>query len=100
MPSIKFSHDYPKLHGQTSARLIEVTAIDYENLHPDLIEYDTKTCKGDYYPLPKTQLIYLLFVGNKKIPFCTLRRLTPLKLTFCIQQIGKEFNIIMEGKNG
>lgn len=93
---IKFSHEYPKLWGQYSARLLEVNDTEYKNLHPDLIEYDTKY-NGGYYPLPKVRLIQLIFLGDKGIPFCTIRRWTPQKHRYYESAIGKIFEIEIKG---
>jgi len=79
--SIKFSHNYPKLWNQKEASLICINIIEktYFPLTKELIEYDTKDCKGNYYPLPKTNYLQLIFLGDKLIPFCTIRRRTPEK---------------------
>ena len=71
---IKFSKNYPKLWGQTSAKLIAVEDINIdENTNKDLLEYDTKADDGSYYELKKGKYIQLIFLGNKNIPFCTIR---------------------------
>ena len=95
MKTIKFSHNYPKLWNQTDAKLIGVTILPLDfQLDKDLIEYDTKTSNGEYYKLPKaTMLIQLIFIGNKLIPFCTLRRYTPEKERYYMQSIGEKFSI-------
>ena len=81
---IKFSHNYPKLWGQKSAFLLYVELVERERLHKDLLEYDTRT--GDlnepYYKLPKGTLIQLVFLGDKGIPFCTLRRYVGAKYNY------------------
>jgi hypothetical protein len=75
--TINFSHNYPKLWGQGKAKLIRIEVIDARTLTKELIEYDTKTSDGKYYQLPKDgKLLQLFFVGDKGIPFCTLRRHT------------------------
>ena len=95
MLGIKFSHEYVKMWGQKSARLlaVDIVLLKARELSPELIEYDTKYipatledscgCKlhtdfdGDvehcHYPLPKGELIKLTFIGDKGIPFCTIR---------------------------
>lgn len=74
MNKIKFSKIYPKLWGQTQAKLIAVEDITIdENTDKDLIEYDTKASDGSYYKLNKGKYIQLIFLGNKNIPFCTIR---------------------------
>ena len=42
MNRICFSHDYPKLHGQTTAQLLAVKPLTVDrNTDADLLEYDT-----------------------------------------------------------
>ena len=110
MPSIKFSHEYPKLHGQVRAELLDVrvTAAEDVQKNKELIEYDTMyedetgerdhfgtpITKVGYYPLPKKGfLLQLIFLGNKKIPFCTLRRKTDEKMDYYTELLGEEFDI-------
>ena len=72
--TIKFSSDYPKLHGQTSAELLAVKQIRIDKDTPkELIEYDTKKADGTYYELKTGDYIQLVFIGNFGIPFCTIR---------------------------
>lgn len=97
---IKFSSDYNKLWGQRQAKLMYVLKINGNNLHEDLIEYDTTMVDGKKYKLPKTDLLYLLFVGDKQIPFCTLRRYTYLKNEWYRSKIGQMFDIIIGGEDG
>jgi len=96
MPSIKFSHNYAKLDGQKSARLLDIVILDAKAVQANirLVEYDTKyipanlanSCacelhtdyEGDiehcHYHLPKSgELIQLVFIGDTGIPFCTIR---------------------------
>lgn len=50
MIAIKFSSNYPKLHLQTSAKLVAVEDIRIDKNTPkELIEYDTKNSNGEYY---------------------------------------------------
>ena len=95
MNRIKFSENYPKLWNQTRAVLLNVLLIEKEEfpLNKDLIEYDTKNCNGTYYSLPKTKYIQLIFLGNKRIPFCTIRRWTPLKYEYYFGQQKLDFEI-------
>ena len=118
MNKIKFSHNYPKLWSQTSGRLLAVEVLDAKDVqaNKDLIEYDTKYVKNvnvcydetnfdyDYYPLPRSgNLIQLVFIGNKGIPFCTIRpafgRLLYLgkpKIEYYRDKIGQEFEIAIQ----
>ena len=96
MNQIKFSHNYPKLWGQTEATLIQVRLLDYKFLNKDLIEYDTKTIDNTYYKLPNGLLIQLIFYGNKRIPFCTIRSFSKEKEKYYTSKIGYNFEIIIK----
>ena len=77
MNTIKFSHEYPKLHGQTSAELLAVRPIKIDAHTPkELLDYDT-TYEGGRYPLKSGDYIQLIFLGNLRIPFCTIRSAYP-----------------------
>ena len=100
MYKIKFSHLYPKLWGQETAELLRVKVVDRKGLHKDLIEYDTHYytghgIDGGYYALPNGLLIHLTFIGNKGIPFCTIRRYTQSKFEYYDELKGKQFEIII-----
>ena len=72
--AIKFSGDYPKLHGQTSAELIAVRDIRIDRDTPaELLTYDTTKSDGSRYELKTGKYLQLIFVGNLGIPFCTIR---------------------------
>lgn len=108
MPDVKFSHEYLKLWYQKKGELLAVRIIDAQAVakNKDLIEYDTKYYKENptvadspfgYYPLPKTgKLIQLVFIGDKDIPFCTLRRHTEEKYKYYNSLIGKIIDVVME----
>lgn len=109
MSVIKFSHDYPKLHGQTSAELLAVRQIRIDRNSPkELIEYDTTyyvtrelsevglgvgTMK-EHFPLPTGDYIQLIFLGNLGIPFCTIRKAyPPQKVDYYRGKVGDVFAI-------
>ena len=105
--TISFSKKYKKLWGQTKAKLIAVEDINIDdNTSNDLLEYDTKAEDGSYYELKKGQYIQLIFLGDKNIPFCTIRdrcgASAPFlrdyidKREYYKDKIGKMFNIIIE----
>jgi len=100
MNQIKFSKEYRKLHRQKFATLLKVTQLGYPQLHADLIEYDTRALDGSYYPLPKTMLLHLTFLGDKEIPFCTIRRHTTKKWGYYKSLEGQEFKIIRTWEEG
>ncbi|MFA5453173.1 MAG: hypothetical protein WC248_06335, partial [Candidatus Methanomethylophilaceae archaeon] len=94
--TIKFSSDYPKLHGQTSAELLAVKPIRIDKDTPkELIEYDTRKSDGTYYNLKTDNYIQLIFLGNLGIPFCTIRskrnRYAEDKEAYYLQFVGENF---------
>jgi len=96
--TIKFSSDYPKLHGQTSAELLAVKPIRIDKDTPkELIEYDTRKSDGTYYNLITGNYIQLIFLGNLGIPFCTIRskrnRYAEDKEAYYLQFVGENFTI-------
>ncbi len=117
MNKIRFSSKYPKLWGQKTGRLLSVELLKAEEVHAnrDLIEYDTKYIKNinicydatvfdyDYFLLPKSgSLIQLVFLGDKGIPFCTIRtrygydrqkKEKTDKYSYYKSKIGQEFEI-------
>lgn len=101
MSVIKFSHDYPKLHGQTSAELLAVRPIRIDRGTPmELLEYDT-TYKGGRYPLRSGAYIQLIFLGNLRIPFCTIRSAyPPSKVNYYKSKIGEQFEVMVKPVSG
>ena len=119
MKTIRFSHAYPKLHWQTTAELLAVRPIRIDRDTPDvLLEYDTTYYEPlgydrSYYasvdlsdmpikrrfPLPTGDYIQLIFLGNLRIPFCTIRKAyPPSKVEYYTAAIGETFNV--EVRNG
>ena len=94
MNSIRFSHEYPKLHGQTSAELLAVRPLKIDAHTPkELLEYDT-TYRGGRYPLRSGAYIQLIFLGNLRIPFCTIRSAyPPSKVAYYYNSVGRTFAI-------
>ena len=94
MNTIRFSHEYPKLHGQTSAELLAVRPLKIDAHTPrELIEYDTTHSRGRY-PLRSGFYIQLIFLGNLRIPFCTIRSAyPPSKVRYYYSSVGRTFKI-------
>jgi hypothetical protein len=95
MSVIKFSHPYPKLWGQTTAKLLSVSVMP--GIGADLREYDTRIQEGEYYKLPEGLLLHLVFVGNKGIPFTTLRSFNPEKFDFYVERVHQWFDVEVKG---
>ena len=115
MNRICFSHDYPKLHGQTTAELLAVRPIRINQNTPDeLLEYDTTYYKYGFctygdppkeklrFPLPTGDYIQLVFIGNLHIPFCTIRKAyPPQKTEYYLGKIGETFEVwVIPDKGG
>ena len=112
MKAIKFSHNYPNLYGQITAELLAVRPIRIDRNTPDaLLEYDTTYFDKPYkdatcifsdekrFPLPTGDYIQLIFLGNLRIPFCTIRKAYPQsKVDYYTAAIGETFEVVvMEG---
>lgn len=98
MKTIRFSHAYPKLHKQTTAQLLAVLPMRIDRNTPDeLLEYDTTYYCGAEkirFPLPTGNYIQLVFLGNLRIPFCTIRpAFPPSKVEYYTGSIGEKFNV-------
>ena len=99
MNTIGFSHHYPKLHGQTSAKLLAVEPIRIDGNTPkELLEYDT-TFDGGRFELKRGNYIQLVFLGDLRIPFCTIRPAWPIrKVDYYASKIGETFAIKFKGE--
>ena len=93
---IKFSHEYPKIHGQKIAKLLSIEIVERINLTDKFIDYDT-IFDGGFYSIPKGKYMILIFLGGEFIPFTTVRRWTPEKFRYYELNIGKIFNLSIEG---
>lgn len=95
MKTIKFSSDYPKLHGQTSAELLAVKMLRVDrNTPPELLAYDTTKEDGTRFELKTGNYLQLIFLGNLRIPFCTIRSsYPPQKVEYYTGSIGENFQI-------
>lgn len=91
---ISFSGDYLKLHGQEEAILVYVGHKIISDKTPiDFIEYDTKRIDGTYYNPKSGFYILLVFLGNKNIPFTTIRPWDKIKEEYYKSLVGKRFEI-------
>lgn len=96
MMYIAFSHSYTKLRCQTKAHLLGVTKREFKNLCAEFVEYDTAylTQEGiGHYDLGTGKFIVLVFVGNKLIPFTTVRSWSEEKEKWYKNNIGREFDL-------
>jgi len=100
MKVIGFSHHYPKIHGQTSAKLLAVEPIRIDRNTPkELLDYDT-TFEGGRFELKTGNYIQLVFLGNLRIPFCTIRPAWPRqKIEYYNGSIGETFAVKYKGES-
>lgn len=107
MNQIKFSYLYQKLLDSHNdcveiATLLQVIPIDLKDLSKEFIAYDTDN--GVYKLPPKGEYMMLIFLKQHEHYitdlnlFTTLRRWTPEKYRYCTEQVGKVFNVIIEGE--
>jgi len=90
---LKFSHNYDKLHGQTVGKLFSIVTIEKDKLDPELVKYDTQLNGKVVYNLTDKKLMILFFIGNKGIPFTTIRAHTQMKFVYYKQFYGHNFKI-------
>lgn len=106
MKTIGFSHHYPKIHGQVQAKLIAVIPLPGREISEPLLEYDTTFVDDNgetgRYPLKKSgNYIQLVFIGDFRIPFCTIRPAWPKeKVDYYTSAIGEVFSIRYAKKGG
>jgi len=106
MNTIRFSKEYKKLHGQTSARLLAVERHHIDMSHPEtwgeLLEYDTIAVDGSRYGLRTGHYLVLVFLGDKLIPFTTIRSDKPAmngmksKWDYYSEKVGEMFHIVRD----
>ena len=102
MTEIKFSKEYCKLHHQTSAELLAVRRLDInaDNPFTELLDYDTLATDGTRYEIKKGHWLQLVFLGDKGIPFCTIRSDRPAyngmksKYDYYNEKVGERFVIV------
>lgn len=105
MKTIAFSHHYPKIHGQVQAKLIAVIPLSGREISEPLLEYDTTFVEDGVagrFPLKKSgNYIQLIFIGDFRIPFCTIRPAwPPEKVKYYTSAIGEVFSIRYATKGG
>ncbi len=92
MNKIEFNKNYTKLHNQTRGYLIWVGLTDAFLLEKEFIEYDTDSKES----IPDGRYLLLVFIGNKDIPFTTLRKANPENIEKYDKGIRKVWEIIIK----
>ena len=90
---VKFNHDYTKLRGQRSGKLVHSELVKIDTTFPkEALEYDTDGLyefkMGEYY-------IQCVFLGDKDIPFTTYRNETQENRDKYFNHIGEVFQFIV-----
>lgn len=95
MKQIIFNHNFKKLHNQKKAVLIQTATVKGENIQKEFVKYD-----ADFlfeFDKKETYLL-LIFVGDKMIPFTTLRKLNIENVKEYIGYEGDYFDIVIQEK--
>lgn len=88
---LKFNRNYTKLHNQKSGLLVGIFVAYKKDLTQEFVDYDTDGC----YKLDENKAYMLLvFLGNKNIPFTTLRRYNEENMRK--YHSGKVYRIVIE----
>ena len=90
---IVFNHNYKKLHNQKTVVLVQTGAIKGKTITDDFIDYDTDR---KYKINRKGNYLYLIFIGEKMIPFTTLRKLNIENVKKYVGREGEFFNVVIE----
>lgn len=96
MNEIRFNKNYKKLHNQKEAFLVWKDVSYTERLNKEFIDYDTE---GSYVLEEDKSYLMLYFVGDKGIPFTTLRKNNAenrKKYLDC--ELYTTFKIVVEGE--
>ena len=92
MKEIRFNRNYKKLHNQTEALLVKIIERQGKDLSEEFITFDT----DNQYPIQPNQYYFIMFfIGNKMIPFTTLRKYNNENMKN-YNNIGNVFKIIIE----
>ncbi len=98
---IKFSHLYEKMPPDFRVSgLMDVELVNLEDLDPGFLERDTAIRGGGHYPLPAKGKYMILWLESPimNIRWQTIRRWTPQKESFYRKNIGKLFDIWINGR--
>lgn len=108
-----FAHDFFKLQRQTTAKLLYVTQVSYQDLDQLSVVMDTQYYKKEQvpdrpvgtmtevlkeYPLPKGALIMFIFLGNRGIPFTAYRQFSDASLRKYKERYEETFDIVVKKK--
>lgn len=103
---ISFDENYPKLHNQTVAKLLlTVTNVSGQLLKRGTLKYvtefDTLRSDGRHYHIDeKKEYMILLFLGNKRILFTSIRAQNNENTEKYCNSVGECFSISIGGKCG
>jgi len=91
--TIKFSHTYEKFPPSLeNTFLVDVEAVNLEDLDSEFLEKDTKIVGGGHYPLPEKGKYLILWLESgvePTYPWQTIRRWTKGKEGYYRSHIGE-----------
>lgn len=94
--TIKFSHQYKKMPVILEPTFLKSVRVKhYNELTEEFILKDTETVDGQFYQLPKTQLL-ILDLWTEGEYWHTVRRWTPEKEKYYRSLVGQEVKIVVE----
>lgn len=103
---ISFDDNYPKLHNQTVAKLL----LTFTNVSGQILkngtfkyitEFDTLRSDGRHYHIDeKKEYMVLLFLGNKRILFTSIREQNQENTEKYCSSVGECFSISTGGRCG
>lgn len=103
LKKISFNNDYPKLHNQATAELLlvinDVSGAMLNTICERVTKYDTLRNDGKYYHIDNNQdFMILVFLGNKGIPFTSIRKMNQENIDKYCDSVGEVFLIdVKEG---
>lgn len=99
MKELRFNKNYKKLFNQCKARLIDSKLVTLDQLNKDFIKYDTDCEEGGSFLFTEDLYLCLFFVGDKGIPFTTLRKFNEYNFRYYCDSEDTLFNVIIENRN-
>lgn len=103
LKKISFDNNYPKLHNQTAAELLlvinDVSGAMLNTVCERVTKYDTLRGDGKYYHIENDQVFMILvFLGDKGIPFTSIRKMNQENIDKYCDSVGEVFLIdVKEG---
>lgn len=112
---IEFNYNYTKLRDQKTAELVRVKIVSRTELDEEMVKIDTEhvvshpvpagqklagstISEFKHYHLPNGSLLLLAFLGDRNIPFVSLRRFKDATWRMYKSQLNHVFEIVVKKK--